>query len=570
MQLAEKFKTCSVVMITYNHEKYIKQAIEGVLIQETDFDIELIISNDASTDKTDEIIENCIKDYQGNITIKYHNQKNNKGALQNWTWTLEQVKGKYIAICEGDDYWTDPLKLQKQVDFLEKNEEYVVCSHNRIRVDQNNKIIVHNEFEHFGKKNLFTQCILFKNIFPDELYFSYAKKIFNGDTFLFLYLEQFGKIGFLDFIGAAYRISDTGIWSKIDKKKQYELSRKSLEQILLYFQNVDNKKQVLKIKKYLANLEIHLLTSLLKQNDLLGVLKKLYMFNKINLKNKIFTITNLKINIFYIIKAIKLIIKKIKFKLQQYYQFYLKRYKYHNDLYPETFLSNFPKEKNTKLDKAPEVIYTFWTGDNPLTPNRKKGLDSLKKYSRVKVQLITPDNLPDYIKKEHPLHPAYEYLSLVHKSDYLRGYFMYYYGGGYADIKKYSKSWQAPFKKLNTSPDKWALGYQELGAWGVPKIKGKLGKDLKLNYLYLFGNVSFIYKPQSPIAKEWLTEVEKRLDEYLSKLQKDPAKDFFGKNKNYPIPWSFILGQVMQPLLLKYYDRILFSKSILPSMKDCR
>ncbi len=263
-------------------------------------------------------------------------------------------------------------------------------------------------------------------------------------------------------------------------------------------------------------------------------------------------------------------INRIQKKLRVYYQFYLKRYKYHNDLYPETFLINFPKEKNVKLNNAPEVIFTFWTGDNPLTPNRKKGLESLKKNTGIEVKLITPKNLSNYIIKTHPLHPAYEFLSLNHRSDYLRAYFMYYYGGGYADIKKYSNSWAAAFKKLNRYPNKWALGYQELGAWGVPKIEGKLGKDLKLNYLYLIGNGAFIYKPQSPIAKEWITEVEKRLDYFLPLLKKNPAKDFFGKNKNYPIPWAHLTGEIHHPLILKYHDKVLFSNAISPSMKDYR
>jgi len=263
-------------------------------------------------------------------------------------------------------------------------------------------------------------------------------------------------------------------------------------------------------------------------------------------------------------------IKRLQKKTLAYYQFYLKRYKYYDNKYSYTYLSKYPKVESTALENAPEVIFTFWTGDNPLTPNRKKGLESLKKHTGVEVKLITPKNLLDYIIKEHPLHLAYEFLSLNHRSDYLRAYFMYYYGGGYADIKKYSKSWVVAFKKLSGYPNKWALGYRELGAWGVPKIKGKLGEDLKLNYLYLIGNGAFIYKPKSPIAKEWLTEVEKRLDDFLPELEKNPATDFFGKNKNYPIPWAHLTGEVHHPLVLKYYDKVLFSNAILPSMKDYR
>lgn len=118
----------SVVMITYNHANYITQAIEGVLIQKCDFEVELIVANDNSPDNTDDVIINYLskKVIPNNIIIKYTKHKINKGIHPNFVWATEQCKGKYIAMCEGDDYWTDPLKLQKQVDFLEANEDYVL------------------------------------------------------------------------------------------------------------------------------------------------------------------------------------------------------------------------------------------------------------------------------------------------------------------------------------------------------------------------------------------------------------------------------------------------------------
>ena len=118
----------SVSMPTYGQENYILDAIKGVVSQQYDGEIEFIISNDNSPDQTDEIIENYLKntDIPNNISIKYIKHENNIGAIPNFAWTLQQSSGKYIAICEGDDYWTDPLKLQKQVDFLEENEEYTM------------------------------------------------------------------------------------------------------------------------------------------------------------------------------------------------------------------------------------------------------------------------------------------------------------------------------------------------------------------------------------------------------------------------------------------------------------
>lgn len=112
----------SVHMITYNHEKYILKAIESVLSQKTTFRFELIVSDDNSLDNTKKIIKNY-ENHSSNKIIKVLNEKN-QGMIKNFLNTFKKCKGKYIAFCEGDDYWTDPYKLQKQVDFLEANPEY--------------------------------------------------------------------------------------------------------------------------------------------------------------------------------------------------------------------------------------------------------------------------------------------------------------------------------------------------------------------------------------------------------------------------------------------------------------
>lgn len=114
-------------MITYGHEKYIKQAIESVFKQKTCFNFELIISNDNSPDNTNEIIQEFLKIEKYKEKIIYFNHKENLGAIPNFTFALSQCKGKYIAICEGDDYWIDEYKLQSQFDFLESNSNYVSC-----------------------------------------------------------------------------------------------------------------------------------------------------------------------------------------------------------------------------------------------------------------------------------------------------------------------------------------------------------------------------------------------------------------------------------------------------------
>lgn len=115
----------SVCCITYNHEKYINEAIDSFLMQETDFPFEIVIGEDCSTDNTRKIVEKY-KEMYPNI-IKLIVSENNVGAQANFQRTNEACIGEYMALCEGDDYWTDKNKLQIQKDFLESNPEYIIC-----------------------------------------------------------------------------------------------------------------------------------------------------------------------------------------------------------------------------------------------------------------------------------------------------------------------------------------------------------------------------------------------------------------------------------------------------------
>lgn len=125
-------------MITYGHGEYIAVAIEGVLMQKTNFQIELIIANDHSPDNTDSIVKKYIANSRDRDLIRYFNHEKNLGSMSNFIFAVIQTKGKYIAVCEGDDYWTDPLKLQKQVDFLEKNNKYSMVCHDAIVINEIN------------------------------------------------------------------------------------------------------------------------------------------------------------------------------------------------------------------------------------------------------------------------------------------------------------------------------------------------------------------------------------------------------------------------------------------------
>ena len=204
----------SVVMITYGHENYIRQAIEGVLVQNCDFEVELIVANDCSPDNTDYIINDIIQNHPQGKWITYHKHPKNLGMMPNFIFALQQAQGEYIALCEGDDYWTDPYKLQKQVDFLEANEEYVLAFHPVQILKPNGELVqdfitkVPEDYEtqetlaRLGNY-IHTPSVVFRNVikeFPPEFSLSPI-----GDYFLYMLLSEHGKLKCLEEEMAVYR-----------------------------------------------------------------------------------------------------------------------------------------------------------------------------------------------------------------------------------------------------------------------------------------------------------------------------------------------------------------------------
>jgi len=129
----------SVCCITYNHEKFIATAIDSFIIQKLDCDYEIVISDDASSDATVAILKEYEKKYPALIRLILH--ENNIGMMPNLIQTLLSCKGEYIAVCEGDDYWTDPLKLQKQIDVLEKHSNLSMAAHGSYQLTDSLSII---------------------------------------------------------------------------------------------------------------------------------------------------------------------------------------------------------------------------------------------------------------------------------------------------------------------------------------------------------------------------------------------------------------------------------------------
>lgn len=211
-------------MITYNHEPFISQAIEGILMQQCRFPFELIIGEDFSKDLTREICEKYAQNNPGNVRLLPSHR--NLGMMPNFIQTVQACEGKYIALCEGDDYWTDPYKLQKQVDFLEANDDFIACFHNARIINSSNKISLFNQLndknnpttEDIIKQRWFiaTASLMFRNkILSFPVWF---KTVVNGDYALELLLAQKGKFYYIHDVMSVYRQHEASYSNDLNKR----------------------------------------------------------------------------------------------------------------------------------------------------------------------------------------------------------------------------------------------------------------------------------------------------------------------------------------------------------------
>lgn len=251
-QVNMKTPKLSVCLITYNHENYIRQAIEGILMQKVDFDWELIIADDCSTDTTRAIVLEYKDKYPDFIKLIF--QEKNVGPARNWMDLLSAPQSQYIAYVEGDDYWTDPLKLQKQVDFLERNSDFSSCFTD-VKILKDELISSEGALKEKHKKDA-DSISVFYDLWIPSLTFVYRRgsllklplqfeKIHNGDLFLFYLLAQKGKIKYLDFISGVYRQHSNGVWAGANKISQINKTIISLQEIKKYFKDTTEIKKIL-------------------------------------------------------------------------------------------------------------------------------------------------------------------------------------------------------------------------------------------------------------------------------------------------------------------------------------
>ncbi|MBA2860462.1 glycosyltransferase [Methanococcus maripaludis] len=242
----------SISCITYNHEKYIEDALEGFLMQETDFPFEILIHDDASTDKTAEIIRKYEKKYPKIIKPIYQVENQySKGVKKiDYTFNHSRAKGKYYAICEGDDYWIDSKKLQKQVDYMEDNPECGLCFHAaeifKVGVGKVGHIVPYKksgistteDIIYGGGGFMATNSILYKKSImenPADFYFmspvgDYPLQVLTSLNTYAYYINE---------VMSVYRRNVVGSWSLRTKKISIEEKNRMNESICTLLDNIN-------------------------------------------------------------------------------------------------------------------------------------------------------------------------------------------------------------------------------------------------------------------------------------------------------------------------------------------
>jgi glycosyltransferase involved in cell wall biosynthesis len=230
----------TVLMTTYNHERYIAQAVESVLMQQTQFPFRLVILEDCSTDRTREILLDFQSRYPERIQLLL--AETNQCSNRPFAKAFESAEGRYLAFLDGDDYWTSPHKLQKQVDFLDAHPECSFCFHNASRIHEDGSMPPSNrnsddQSPFSSIEDLWDACFIAapspmyrKGLF-DRLPNWYYDAI-SGDWSLYLIHAEYGKIGYINEVLAVYRVHSKGLWSGLSELQQQE-------QVISFYKQMD-------------------------------------------------------------------------------------------------------------------------------------------------------------------------------------------------------------------------------------------------------------------------------------------------------------------------------------------
>ena len=249
----------SISCITYNHASFIRECLDSFLSQVTNFAYEVVIHDDASTDGTQEIILEYQQKYPDVFfpLLQKENQYSKGIRSMMAKFNFPRCRGKYIALCEGDDYWTDPLKLQKQVDALENNPQLVLTGHDALIVNQQGELVSKSKLPKEKKRDcsslelkksfyVLTQSMCFRNLpilqnMPPE---SFASKM--GDVFLISILGQFGGYKYMPEIKpTAYRIHENGIWGMKNEEQRVIMMKSAFIQLSKYYGRINDRRMEL-------------------------------------------------------------------------------------------------------------------------------------------------------------------------------------------------------------------------------------------------------------------------------------------------------------------------------------
>lgn len=264
----------SISCITYNHEDYIVDAIEGFLMQKTNFDFEILIHDDASTDRTAQIIRDYQKRYPEIIKpILQTENQHSKGVKRiSYIYNHNRSKGKYIALCEGDDYWTDENKLQKQVDYMEQNPDCSMCFHAvNIKDEKRNKIVeyprLYNEntvldnskiFPHNSKKTATCSFLYRKEVLNSPPGFFFDSLVGDYPTAFILAFK--GRTFYYNEVMAIYRRSIKGSYTERHKEFSSIIkSETNKKEFLILYNEYTNYKFNQQIAEIINHINIKLL-----------------------------------------------------------------------------------------------------------------------------------------------------------------------------------------------------------------------------------------------------------------------------------------------------------------------
>ena len=308
--------TVSICIQTYQHVNYIKDCLEGILMQKANFNFEILLGEDSSTDGTREICIDYAQKYSEKIRLFLHDRKNNilingsPSGRFNFLNNLFSARGKYIAICEGDDYWTDPYKLQKQYDLMEGHPEASMCVALSGTIDQHankyssDKMIENEKYKLLSFDNIkqyyHTSTYLIRTKIIKEI-FQTKFELFSGDTSLRYLLLEYGPFVLLNEEVSVYRQTGTGVWTSLKKTEKLEQNYIFYNKFRNYHQHGNELYYAKKERGYLRSL----INEISIQKDKKGLYGFKYKYFLLNYKyDKLFFLRNL-------YSRIKKILKKL-------------------------------------------------------------------------------------------------------------------------------------------------------------------------------------------------------------------------------------------------------------------